>query len=426
MLDRKIAPPIKDAIEFSLKLRPYEKYILNNGVEVYAVNAGEQDVVKIDWVFDAGKIQATREGIALAANHLLKNGTVSKTAFEINEQFEYYGAHCARKCYTESALISLSGLSKHLEHLLPTIREMMSEAIFPQEELDIFIQNSKQRLAVNLKKCDFVAERLMDAYLFGEDHPYGSYMNAEDYDALNIETIKSFYEQHYRNGKCIIFIAGKLPATIEAMLNQYFGDLPITPMKNPFKELPPSPASQKKYRIANEENAVQGAIRLARHFPNRTHPDYKHAVVLNTVLGGFFGSRLMANIREDKGYTYGIGSYFSNYAQQCVWIIGTEAGVDVCEAAINEIYHEMDVLKSELVDEEELLLVKNYLIGSILGDLDGPFQIIARWKNIILHHLPEGYFEEAIQAIKDTTPQQIMELANKYLDKDDFYEIVVT
>ncbi len=148
-------------------------------------------------------------------------------------------------------------------------------------------------------------------------------------------------------------------------------------------------------------------------------------VVLNTIFGGYFGSRLMTNIREEKGFTYGISSQIYNYRNEGALLIATEAGKEVCEQTLAEVYKEMDLLCNEQVDEEELLLVKNYLLGSILGDLDGPFSIMQRWKNIILNELPFDQFEKNIEIYKSITPQQLQELARKYLRKEDYYELVV-
>jgi zinc protease len=170
---------------------------------------------------------------------------------------------------------------------------------------------------------------------------------------------------------------------------------------------------------------VQGAIRIARPFPNRHHPDFIKVSVLNTLYGGFFGSRLMSNIREEKGYTYGIHSYLQNHVHNSAWMISTEAGKEVCEATIEEIYKEMKDLREELVDEEELLLVRNYMMGIILGDLDGPFHLIARWKNIILNNLDEAYFYNSISAIKNVSAEELKEMAEKYLQPEAFYELVV-
>jgi predicted Zn-dependent peptidase len=170
---------------------------------------------------------------------------------------------------------------------------------------------------------------------------------------------------------------------------------------------------------------VQGSIRIARHFPNRHHPDFAPTQVLNNIFGGFFGSRLMSNIREDKGYTYGIHSYLQNHVQACAWMISTDAGKDVCRATIDEVYKEMKILREELVDEDELALVKNYMLGSLLGDLDGPFQIIGRWKTYVLNGLTDAYFYNTIQTVRSMDAKALNELANKYLNEEDFYELVV-
>ena len=425
MIDRTSAPLIKDAIEFDLKLKPYQKMVLNNGVEVYAINAGEQELLQLEIVFYAGNSYEANKGVALATNFMLKNGTSTKTAFQINEHFEYYGAYCNRSCYNETAILSLHTLNKHLNVLLPVMREMITDANFPESELDIFKQNSQQKLQVNLKKCDFVANRLIDAYLFGEDHPYGKYLSAENYQALSTDQLKAHFQQYYVNGRAVIFVAGKLPADLFEQLNQQFGDLAITKNGQSLPAQQLIPAVQKKQHISNDPNGVQAAIRIARPFPNRHHPDFMNVMVLNTLFGGFFGSRLMSNIREDKGYTYGIHSYVQNHIQESAWMISTEAGKDVSEATVTEVYKEMDLLRNTLIDEEELLLVRNYMIGSILGDLDGPFQIIGRWKNIILNDLDEHYFYDSIKVIKSISAEELKALAEKYLKPADFYELVV-
>lgn len=425
MLNRTEAPLIKDAIEFSLSLKPYQKHVLDNGVQVYAIDAGSQEVLQMEMVFYAGNSYEKANAIAAATNHLLKNGTSNKSAFEINEAFEYYGAYCTRACYNETAIVSLHTLSKYVDELLPVIREMITDAVFPENELNIYKQNSKQKLSVSLQKCDFVANRLIDAYVYGEQHPYGQYLRAEDYDALTVEQLKAHFNQHYLNGSCVIFVAGKLPENLVEQLNKQFGTLSLQPTNGQ----PPTnniiAAAEKKYRIQNDVDGVQGAIRLATHFPNRHHPDFTKMMVLNTVFGGYFGSRLMSNIREEKGYTYGIHSYVQNHLQDSALMISTEAGKDVCEATIEEIYKEMQLLREELIDEEELLLVRNYLIGIILGDLDGPFHIIGRWKNIILNNLDESYFYKSIDTIKTISAEELKTLANKYLVPENFYELVV-
>jgi predicted Zn-dependent peptidase len=179
------------------------------------------------------------------------------------------------------------------------------------------------------------------------------------------------------------------------------------------------------HKTINDPNGVQAAIRLARPFPGRKHPDFQRVQVLNTVFGGFFGSRLMANIREDNGYTYGIYSYLLNHNDDSAWKISTEAGRDVLDATIAEVYHEMQEMREHPVEAEELQMTKNYMIGSILGDLDGPFQVIARWRNLILHGQDEQYFYRGVSIIRDMTADEILQLAQRYLIPDTFYEVAV-
>lgn len=425
ILDRKIPPPIKDAVDLRLELKPYTKYILDNGVEVYAIDAGAEEVLQLEMVFFAGDWYEGQNGIAAATNFLLKNGSSKRTAYEINEHFDYFGSYLNRNCYNETSNIILHCLTKHLHELLPVMRELITDATFPQHELDIYKQNMKQRLEVNLKKCEVVANRQIDEYLYGHDHPYGKYSTLETYDALDRDAIMSFYERYYGRGRCVIFVAGIIPSDIHHQLNQHFGQLPLNKEALPEIQYPVIPSTQKKNRIINDPEGLQGAVRIARPFPNRHHPDYKQAMVLNTLLGGFFGSRLMDNIREDKGYTYGIYSYLQNHIGDSAWVISTEAGRDVCEDTIKEVYHEMKRLREEEIPEDEMMMVKNYLMGTILGDLDGPFQIIGRWKNIILNGLDEQYFYETLTTIRDISPEALNALAQKYLREEDFYELVV-
>lgn len=424
-LNRKITPVITDAISFDLQLKKCDHYVLDNDIPVYSIDAGTQDVLMIEWVFYAGNWYEQKNIVAATTNFMLKNGTHSKTAFGINEHFEFHGAYLNRSCYNETATITLHCLSKNIKELLPVVAELITESIFPEEELNIYRQNQKQRLIVNLQKCDFIANRLIDEYLYGINHPYGKYTSTLDYDNLNRDELVTFYNQFYKEGKCIIFTAGKIPTDLATALNNVFGQLPIQQRAIPNIQYHLNPAKEKKFHIINDIGGVQGAIRIARPFPNRHHPDFQKVQILNNIYGGFFGSRLMSNIREDKGYTYGIHSYLQNHIHESAWMISTEAGRDVCKPTIEEIYKEMEILKTEIIEEGELSLVRNYMIGSVLGELDGPFQLIARWKNYILNGVTDEYFYKSIELIKTTGAEELQELAKKYLNPDEFYELTV-
>ena len=423
--DRRTPPPIKDALHFRPELKPCRRFTLDNGVEVYALDAGTEQVMQLDIVFHGGNWYESQNGIAAATNQLIKNGTSKKSAYGISEFFDYHGAYLNRSCHNETSNVVLHCLTRHVAGLLPAVREILTDSIFPEHELDIYRQNMKQRLEVNLKKCDIIANRLIDAHLFGHDHPYGRYSTRETFDSLTRDGVLRHYEECYRNGRCMIFVAGVLPSDIDRLLNAAFGNLPFNRRALPEVNHTVYPSGEKRHRVVNDPQGIQGAIRIARPFPNRHHPDHKPALVLNTLFGGFFGSRLMDNIREDKGYTYGIYSYIMDHIGDGAWMVSTEAGREVCEQTVNEVYLEMKRLREEPIPEDELLMVKNYLMGTLLGDLDGPFQIIGRWKNLVLNGLDADYFQDGIEVIRRVTPDQLTELARRYLVEEDFYELVV-
>ena len=423
-MNRTIPPPITNTADLTLALKDAENYTLDNGIAVCSVAAGKQDVLLIDIVFEAGNVYETKNLVSGVVSHLLKCGTTTKTAFEINEVADYYGAYLNRGAGAEYANISLHTLTKHTEALLPILYDVIYNSTMPEKELEIFTQNSLQRLKMNLQKGDFVANRLIDVYLYGAEHPYGRHSSEADYMAITQQDCLDFYNQYYKNAGFKIFVAGVLPANIKALLNQTFGQSPV-PTTNHTSTYKYEPNTTKKYSITNDETSVQGAIRIARPFVNRHHSDFKECMVLNNILGGFFGSRLMTNIREDKGYTYGIHSFVQNHSKQTAWVISTEAGKDVSLATIEEVYKEMEILKTVLIDEEELQLVQNYMMGQILGDLDGPFQLIGRYKMYSLNELTPQYFYDYINTIKTITPKRIQDLAKQYLNQEDFYELVV-
>lgn len=426
MLDRTIAPPIHDAITFDIKLPKCNEVIGKNNIPLYWLKAGTQEVIEISWVFEAGIWQESQTAVAQATAALMKNGTRTKTALQINEALEYYGGSLKISANNDYGMIVLHSMTKHLHKLLPIINEILTEATYPEEELKIYKQNALQRLSLNLQRCEFVANRHIDACLFGMEYPYGKFTQSADIVALETNVLRSFHHQYYSSNNCKMFVAGNftdkdLSYIAATFTNEEWNS--TTKVQIPTYSV--IPAIEKKHFISNDPKGVQGAIRIAAPTIRRNHEDFIDLIVLNTIFGGYFGSRLMSNIREEKGYTYGIYSNLFDYKQNGALMVATEAGTDVCKATIEEVYKEMDILQQELVDDEELLLVKNYMMGTILSDIDGPFSIMQRWKSLILKGNDIHYFEKSVAAYKNITAERIQTLAQRYLNKEDYYELLV-
>jgi predicted Zn-dependent peptidase len=425
VVDRKIVPAIHDAVEFDYILPPVNTVHLSNGLPLYWLNAGVQDVVEIDWVFPAGLWWEAKPAVAHSVAGLLKSGTSKRTAQQINESLEFYGASLKVNAGNDYSTVTLYSLTKHLPALLPIILEILTEASFPESEAAIYKQNTIQRLLVHERQCDFVANQKIDALLFGEAHPYGRFSKKEKIEAVTVEDMKGLYKTCYALANVKMFMAGKVGDAEVKALDAVFGQAQVSPVVLTQEAFAAPGPAEKKLNVLNDPNGVQGAIRIGRSFPNRHHEDFAPMVVLNTLFGGYFGSRLMSNIREEKGYTYGIYSSLSPYQQGGSMIIHTEVGRDVVEPAVKEIYKEMKELCEAPADDEELLLVKNYLLGNLLGDLDGPFSIIQRWRTLILNDLTIEHFNRNIHIYKAITANDLLQLANRYFRTDEFFEVVV-
>lgn len=424
-LDRTIAPVIHDAVEFDYKLPAINSVKLDNGLPLYWINAGVQDVVQIDWVFPAGLWYEQSPSIAHAVAGLLKSGTSKYTSAQISESLEFYGAQLKTAAGNDYATLTLFAMTRHLPALLPMVYEIITDSIFPQAELDIHKRNAVQKLLVNLRQCEFVANQRIDALLYGEDHPYGRFSRKEKIESVMRDDLLSFYKTCYNLANVKMFMGGKVGDSEVKLLNSVFGSTTVEPSHVLRNTFPLITATERIHRISNDPDGVQGAIRVGRLFPNRHHADYSPMVVLNTLFGGYFGSRLMSNIREDKGYTYGIYSSLAPEVNGGSLTIHTETGTHVVEEAVKEIYHEMNELCQEPAGDDELLLVKNYLLGGLLGDLDGPFSILQRWRSIILNGFDENYFNNNVRIYKTITPAELQALAQKYFKPEEFLEVVV-
>jgi len=391
---------------------------------VYLIDAGTQDLVKIEFIFNAGKWHEQEVLASRFTNKMLKEGTESFSSNEIAEKIDFYGAHLQLSSEKDNAYITLYCLNKHLHELFPVLEEILFQPIFPEKELQILTQNLKQEFVVNSEKVKYVASWKFNEVLFGKDHPYGRLATVEDFDNINQAMLKKFHQEKYGTNNCKIIVAGKIPKNLVGMLNKHIGN-----HNNSVREQSIHP--HKIDTQANltshivKENAIQSAIRIGKILFNKKHADFPKLKVLNTVLGGYFGSRLMTNIREDKGYTYGIGSILLSLQKSGYFYITSEVGADVTEQALDEVYKEITKLQEEKIPEQELNLVKNYMLGSFLHSIDGPFALSESIRGLIEYDLHNNYYENFINIIRNISSEELRDLAYNYLEKESLYQLKV-
>lgn len=421
MLNRTLAPESLQVNEIKF-LEPLAQH-LDNGIPVFTINAGKQELVRIEFIFENVNWDASKPLQAVGVSHLINNGTAKLSAKEIADKVDYYGAFLQTEYGADQSSVKLYTLNKHLQSVLPILRSILNESIFPAQELAIFVQNQKQSLQVNLQKNDFLARRQFANSIFG-DTSYGSNIDAEDYDALKQEDLINYFKAAYKPENCTVIAAGKFEENEFAILNSVFGNQWENTNASVINKFT-FEASPKGELLIERPEAIQSAIRMGALSISRNHKDFPGFQVLNCLLGGYFGSRLMANIREDKGYTYGIGSAVVSLRDAGYFFIATEVGAEVCGNALIEIEKEIDLLKIELVSEQELDLVRNYMLGSMLGSLENAFSHADKFKNVYFSGLDHNYYENYITTVKTITSQDLKDLAGKYLNTENFTKVVV-
>ncbi|MBI1286772.1 MAG: insulinase family protein [Flavobacteriales bacterium] len=418
MLDRTLQPNFGKIESIDL-MEPKVRH-LDNGIPVFSIDAGEQEVLKVELVFDAGTASSDKLLVASSTVKLLTEGTEKRSAQEIAEDMDFYGAHLQTEIGHDDGSLVLYTLSKHLKNTIGTLAETYAEANFPERDLETFLLKHKQELLVNEEKVGYLSARVFGTALFGEGHPYGRSAYSKDYEAVTRNDLVDFHAANLQGRIKYIFLAGKLDGDTIQLLNTYFGQTSRQPI--PSTEVTVSPQDERTFHV-EKAGAVQNAIKIGRVLFNRTHPDYIGMQILSTVLGGYFGSRLMDNIREDKGYTYGIRAGMVSLKHSGYFTISTEVGSDVCAPALTEIYREIERLRKELIPLHELELVRNYMLGSVLKSIDGPFHISEKWKGYIQYGLGMDAHHDLVKQIRTITSERLRELANQYLQPNDLVQV---
>jgi len=421
-IDRKLAPDYRAIDHINLIHPEYTK--LGNGCNVYCFNSGDQELVRIEWIFNNLRFNPAKPLLNMAVNTMLNDGTKTLTGAQIADKIDFYGAFLQVEYGYDHSEVTLYSLNKHLPSTLPVIMDILTNSIFPEKELETFIRNQQQKLQVSLQKNDVLARRNFNKALYG-DTIYGYAAVADDYKTLHRDDMLVHYQQMYQPSNCTIVIAGKIEQETLDLLKDTFDSNWTNSEKTADINQPELNPAAEHFYFTEKPDALQSAIRMGMPLINRTHPDFPSLQVLNTVLGGYFGSRLMANIREDKGYTYGIGSGMSSLKHAGALFIATEVGADVCKAAINEIEKEINILKTELIPEEELTLVRNYMLGSLLGSLENVFSHADKFKNLYFSGLDYEYYDNYTETIRNITSDDLIKLAVKYLDFESFYNVIV-
>jgi zinc protease len=414
-MDRVTPPSFKKSLTFDLSSP--ERYSLSGNTELIYLHSGLSQAVKIEFVFNAGRIYEPYLGVAQFVSQLLDKGIPGKSANQIATILDYYGAHLESQAGFDFISVALYCLKKDVKQLLPLFIGLLTEATFPEDELETYRRIFIENLKVSLQKNSFLASNEIRKKLFG-DHAYGLNVSVPDAEKIDVTQLRSYFSSHFSPYK--IFVVGDLEENDLNILRSYT-------YPNNSKPSTTTYSSHKNNINRNDfdgPSKTQASIRLGKITINRKHSDIAGLTLANHMLGGFFGSRLMKNIREEKGLTYGIHSGIQHLNQASWLTISADVNVDKVEEAIIEIKKELDVL-SCLHETDELELCKNHLIGSIQNDTATIFSVGERIKTMALNNLGDNYYSKLIAAISSTTVSDIRRISSSYMLSQEMITVAV-
>ena len=419
---QRIQPPVFPAEK--IVIPEAKSFILNNGVPVYLIEAGTEDIMRLEFSFKAGQVNEDLPLLASTTNRMLSEGSQNYSSEELNRVLDYHGAFLNMSAEKDRAGIVLFFLNKHIEKVLELSREILFRPTFPETELNSLMKKRLRWFHVNREKVQNLAIDQFFESVFGKYHPYGHQVTEHDFTGMSPVLLEDFHDKYYTPDNMAIIVTGKIHERTTNLLNEYFGEISskniyIEDSENVIK------GERKKKIHINKAGTVQSAIRIGSSTINKRHPDYPGLKILDSVLGGYFGSRLMKNIREEKGYTYGIGSSVFSLDLCGYKIISTEVGQKNLQAAIDEIHKEIRLLQSVPLEKEELAVVRNFMSGEMLRMFDGPFALAESFKSAWEFGLDNSYYYKLVEKIRTIEPDEIIELAKTYYNIDELYQVTV-
>lgn len=423
MIDRSKAPHAHEIQGIHL-VSPTE-LVFENGLKVFCFHSEQQELVKAEFVFYNSYRRYEKPFLHAAMISLLRDGTTTMSGAEIANYVDFHGAFLVPEFSLDHSALTLYSLNRHVGKLFPFMSDLLRDASFPEEEIATYIRNQKQNLQISLEKNEYVAKRLFYQHVF-PNNPYGYIPVEEDFDAIQREDIVTVYNEHITPTNAVLFLSGNITDEVLAAAEQSFGSLWQSNGTSCHREEQLAlPAFEPVSLVEQKDDALQSAVFLGTRMIDRRHPDYPALQFVNTLFGGYFGSRLMQNIREDKGYTYGIHSSVASLKNTGLWFIATQVGVASTADTLIQIEKEIHRMKTELVSEEELTLVKNYLLGAMLGSLESIFSHVDKFKAVYFSDLELAYYARYTEVIKTMNSEKVMEIANRYWSYEKLTKVIV-
>lgn len=424
MPDRKATPSYKTIT--SPAIPGSSKLLLDNGIPLHWISTGDQEAIRIECLFPVPSWQYPHPKVSFFGVKMLLEGTGSKSSAEIAQALDLYGAFTEIVHTPDYYGLTVYTMPKFLPHVLPVIAEVFDDASFPQNEWDNLLNIVSQQLKVNQEQNSWLAGSKFKAALFGDSSRYGYSQNETDLSTLRVEEAKAFYFSFIRDSPFYIFASGKVSDASVALIGRYLGSRKVVhpPLPSPVPSPGLVPVAKGMIEV-DKPGSSQYTLRMGRKVPGRLHPDYFKALVTNEVLGGYFGSRLMKNIREEKGLTYGISSYLPALRDSAYFMVATDVNKDSLNELLAEIKKEFDILQTQAIPDKELDRVKNVMSGEFARSLGTAFEIGDLHQTAVMCGLPASFYDTYLDNIRAVTVEDVQSTALDLFDTGQMTEVVV-
>lgn len=412
MLDRITPPPVHTMGHISLPLPECDT--LSNGIRLHSIKGGSQEVVQFSLLWQGGCLEAPHPMVATLMAAMMSQGTASHSGNEISELLDFHGAMLRISASQHVTSLQLTALNSMLSDVMPTVREVICEPSFPRAAFDALHEIEVNNFLLSQSKVSVLSSQALSQLIKGPSHPESVVPSLEQVRAISLDQVKDFYRHIVTADGCEAYLGGNFSDVIYSEVRRMLESLPVRSqaMKKhivPFSPEPPATV------VVEKPGAVQAALEIGIPSIPRSHPDYIPLRLSVMALGGYFGSRLMKNIREDKGYTYGIVSYLLGNQEGSYISVMAQTDASYVDAVIEEVRNEMNRLACEPLPDDEMMRLRQYASSTLLETLDSPFAIIDHYKVIESVGLPEGYFDNQVHWVRTITPEIIMEMARKYV-----------
>ena len=394
-----------------------------NGIPVHIIRAGTKNALKLDIVFKAGT-RISSPLIPKATADLMVEATKNYSSELLSNTIDSNGGYLYSDIDRDRASISMVVIEKFFNNLITPFQETITKPKFEQIDFDRYKVTRKQQHIHSLENTSMIASRAFAGQLFGKEHPYGRMAIAEDYDNLDLDVLRSFHKKQYVNEGTYAILTGQFS---ETTFKKVIDVIESIPEGNNSVDIDfTTNLTDQKTNYIPKTDAQQATVKMGYFWINRTHPDYPKLRIANTILGGYFGSRLMQVIREQKGYTYGIGSSLVSLEHGAYWSVSGDVLIDKAEEVLSDINTEIELLKTELISDDELQMIRNYLTGDILQNFDGPFAIADTYRTLSDYGLNFAYFKSLEEAILSINKKELRDIMQKYFDYDKAVKTIVS